>query len=187
LVVQPVQQPLQAVQPAYPGEREADDPQEGQKDRQRGNPLLRCLGRRGEQQRQQQDRDHLGQPRCRHHQLAKLGFLLVCVRQQRQQQPSRGRGEHDRQEHRLATEPGEAEGIGAQQAEGRRRGVRHARHPPERSPQPPHVDLQAGQEQQHSQAEIAQHLDRRVHMHPAQHGRADDYPGDDLKNRAGHG
>ena len=176
-----VQQPVQALKPAHPGEGQPDEHQQDQEDRQRDRLVLSRLGRGREEERQEHDGHDLGQGGRGHDQLAELGCLLSCVLQQRQQEPCGRRHENDRQQQRLGILPGEPEDEGGEQAERGRNSERQARQPRQRLAKPLDIELQPGQEQQHAKAKIAQDLHRRVHAHPAENRRADHDAGDYLK------
>jgi hypothetical protein len=181
-----VQQPVQAGEPAHPGEGKPDEHQQDQEDRQRDGLILSRLGGGREEERQEHDGHDLGEGGRGHDQLAELGGFLSRVLQQRQQEPSGRRHENDRQQQRLGILPGQPEGEGGQQPERGRNGERQARQPRQRLAKPVDIDLQPGQEQQHAEAEIAQDRHRRVHPHPAEDRRADHDAGDYLEYRAGY-
>ena len=82
----------------------------------------------------------------------------------------------------LVPRPSAADQQAAGQSEQDRHGEGLTGEAAQRAPQPFDVDLQAGQEQQHAQAQVAENLNRRVKVDPAQHGRSDHDSGHDLQH-----
>jgi hypothetical protein len=66
--------------------------------------------------------------------------------------------------------------------EGERHEVAEHRAAQQGSPETPHIDLEAGQEQQERQADHPQHLHRQVDLDPAEHRRAEHDSGDQLEH-----
>jgi len=135
------------------------------------------------EQRQQHDGYELGDRTGGDHQLPEVGAGLPGILEQRYQQPERGghqRDPHQQRRRDRSTESGE---IGERQRQHRRPAERDEGQAHRPAAEAFGVDLVPRDEEQQAQTKIEEHPDRGVDVHPAEPGRADDHPADDLQHQ----
>ena len=163
-----------------PSRHEPDgDGQRGERDQQHH---LRADAARvaGEEERQQHDREHVGDRRAAIVSWPKRRLGAAGVLQHRDHDPERGRREDDRDQERRADEPGRLEREPDAERERERHRESDERDPQQRSPQAVEVDLEPGEQEQEREPDEREHAHRRVVVRPAEHRRADD----DARRRA---
>jgi hypothetical protein len=157
-------------------------------DRGHGDERGQQLGVRGlapggrEEERQQDERDELGQRPGGHDQPAELGVGLARVPDDRDQDAQRGGHQDGAQQQAVLDLAAELEPVGDGEGQDGRDDEGpggQEQHPPVELPQ---VDLVAGHEEQEAQPEVGDDPDGHVQVDPAQHGRPDQDPAQDLEH-----
>ncbi len=159
-------------------DRDDDERERAEQDQRRG----RAARVAREEQREQDDRREVGDRRARDDELSEGRPRLAAVLEHRDDDSQRRRAQRDRDEHDVVDDPDrlQARADDERDREAHREArARDAQRPPAQLVE---VDLQAGEEEQERQADDRQHGHRLVDLDPAEHGRPDDDPEDDLQH-----
>ncbi len=158
----------------------ADRKRKDEEDDQQHELAAKAPRMAGEEQREQHDRRHLRDRRACDDNLAEGCRGLARILEDRQDHAEAGRRQHDRDQERRGHEPARLEAVTHGEGESERdreAGCGQAQQAP---PQAGEVDLDAGEEEQESETDDAQHLDRLVVRRPVEPLRPDRDPEEDL-------
>jgi hypothetical protein len=141
---------------------------------------------RREDERQEQDRAKLADRARRKDVGAEARVELARVGEDRDQGADRGRGERRAGVERRDHEPRCREDRRGAVRDHERERPPVSREPQRRAADPPQVDLVAGEEEEHPEAEVGEELREVIDMPDPQHVRADDDPKHELEDDRRH-